>query len=241
MEAMFYVGELSEQEIEEYIYGTYVSFDVLLFQNGKLYVQNKFFRMGEFFKDMFPRVIHYREGGIKPFGKTYTEFFPDLGDTDEDEVALLAQIPEDVLEDAMDHPENYAWYQLDVRYIKDMPWGICSVRLLPKIPEIDTDYWVYYMAELYDDLYWSKSDKWENGEWTLFRNAVLMRIDGDTEQEIENRMRGMELVMEFSTDFAGLIYWGEYEPERSGYPGMRFSVDVDMTQIEESIAGNMEE
>lgn len=235
MEALFYVGEMSEEDIIESLENTWLTFDVLFFQSNRLYAQNVSVDLSK-----VPRDIHYREGGIQPYGKTYTRFFEDLVALPQNEILLFTQIPVDVFKDATDHPENYAWYELDVHYKKDMPWGICSVRLLSKTPEADTDCWVYHLAALDDDLYWSNNDKWENGEWALYRNAILMRIDGDTDQEIENRIRDMELVMEFSTDFAGLIYWGEYEPEREGYPGMRFSVDVDMSRIKENVAANEE-
>ena len=170
-------------------------------------------------------------------GKTFFRFHPALRD---DEMWMLSQIPEDMLQDAIDNPEQYAWYYLDLAFEKDMPWGVCDMYVRPKDEsEGDTSYRIYAMSQGDGDPYWGPEDTLENMKGFLHGTGLLMKVEGDTDEEIRERMRNLELVVEFSTEFAGELYWDD--DVKAGYPGMRFTVDIDMSQIEMNTGEDMED
>lgn len=232
MEALFFVGDMNEAEIDKYIDNTFVSFDVLLYQEGRLCSNHISMSL-----DGGKRKVNFIENGIAFTGNTYRQIYPDLANSPEDEISLLKQIPDDILQDATLYPGQYAWYEVDIDYIKDMPWGVCAMRILPKTSV--SDFWIYHMSYGDGDSYWGPTDEWENGKRKIYGTAVLMKSNGDSEEEVEERMRNMEWVVEFSTDFAGLIYW-DGDP-RTGYPGVRFQVDVNMTGIQADIEPRSED
>ena len=225
MEALVCVEGMSEEEIERRIQEMEVNFDVLLYRNGRVYSQSIVVGF-----DDVQREVHYPEGGIQISGEAYTPFAPDL--TMEQALIYYSQIPEDVLRDAFLHPEQYAWYRLTLHFVKDTASAYFNMHLLPKSASTE-DYWIFFEGG--DGLdFWGLRGSWKDGEWSNSIMCVLMKVaDGETDEEIEERMQNMEFIAKFSTEFAGFFYWSGYD--KFGYPGMRFTVDIDMSQIKAGI------
>ena len=225
MEALVCVEGMSEEEIERKIQAMEVNFDVLLYRNGRVYSQSIIVKF-----DDVQREVHYPEGGIQISGESYTPFMPDL--TMEQALIYYSQIPEDVLRDVVLRPEQYAWYRLTLHFSKDTALVYFYMHLLPKSLSTE-DYWIFFEGENGLD-FWGPRDTWRDGEWSDTTMCVLMKVaDGETDEEIEERMQNMEFIAKFSTEFAGFFYWSGYD--KFGYPGMRFTVDIDMSQIKAGI------
>lgn len=137
-------------------------------------------------------------------------------------------IPADLLKDLKKHPEKYELMKLDLRMDKNMPWGVCSI--LPKIYREENNVCFFYDDD--GDSPVALNDWLRNGN-ELRLGGFFLLLNRDIEEESRNEIiRGLDLELEFSTEFAGEIYWDGNTEGKWGYSGPRFVKKIDMSDAE---------
>ena len=130
---------------------------------------------------------------------------------------------ETYLHDFYSNPEQYAIIGANVTMQKQMPWAICNVEA----SIVPNDTVIGILAEPIDSVY--DRDRWKNGFYALEPILLVVKTGNMDEQEIKEKLKDVELYLTFSTEFAG--YNDFSRTKSSGYPGVRFTVQVDTTGL----------
>ena len=72
-------------------------------------------------------------------------------------------------------------------------------------------------------------DRWENGFYSFNPFFLVVKTDGMDERPLVEILKDLELYLTFSTEFAGKNDFSRRES--IGYPGVRFTMQVDMSKI----------
>ncbi len=137
-------------------------------------------------------------------------------------------MPADLLTNLQKHPEKYELMKLDLRMDKNMPWGVCSI--LPKIYREGNNVCFFYVGE--SDSPVAINDCLENGKGLHLDGFFLLLSRDINEEKREEMIRGLDLELEFSTEFAGEIWWDGETDGKWGYSGPRFVKKIDMSKAE---------
>ena len=104
-----------------------------------------------------------------------------------------------------------------------MPWAICNVEA--SITPNDTV--IGILTDSADAVY--DRDRWKNGFYTLYPIFLVVKTDNMDEQQLKEKLEDLDLFLSFSTEFAGNNNFSR--TESIGYPGIRFTVQVNMTEL----------
>ena len=120
-------------------------------------------------------------------------------------------------------PEQYSLLGVSITMLKQMPWAICNVEA--SITSNDTV--IGILTESTDAIY--DRDRWKNGFYTLHPFFLVVKTDNIDDQQLRKKLEDLELFITFSTEFAGNNTFSR--TESIGYPGVRFTVQVNMTEL----------
>ena len=176
-----------------------------------------------------PNEMQFYCAGYYPVSIDPTDF-----DYEENETLPM---PADLLSDLQKYPEKYELIKLDLRMDKSMPWGICSI--LPKIYREDNNVCFFYVGE--SDSPVAINDCLENGKGLRMDGFFLLLNRNIDEEKRKEMIRGLDLELEFSTEFAGEIYWDGETEGKWGYSGPRFVKKIDMSEAEYTESNTMED
>lgn len=120
-------------------------------------------------------------------------------------------------------PEEYTLIEISITMRKQMPWAVCNVEA--SIIPTDTIIGIFTTSD--DEVY--KNDHWKNGFYTLSPISIIVKSNDINEQQLKDELKKLELYVMFSTEFVGD---NDFSGEESiGYPGIRFTTQVDMTEL----------
>lgn len=120
-------------------------------------------------------------------------------------------------------PEQYSLFGISITMLKQMPWAICNVEA--SITPNDTV--IGILTDSADAVY--DRDRWKNGFYTLYPIFIVVKTDNMDEQQLKEKLEDLDLFLSFSTEFAGNNNFSR--TESIGYPGIRFTVQVNMTEL----------
>lgn len=120
-------------------------------------------------------------------------------------------------------PEQYSLLGISITMLKQMPWAICNVEA--SITPNDTVIGIF--AESTDAVY--DRDRLKNEFYTLYPIFLVVNIDNMDKQQLKEKLEDLELFLSFSTEFAGKNHFSR--TESIGCPGVRFTVQADMTEL----------
>ena len=135
-------------------------------------------------------------------------------------------LPPELIQDVLKHPENYSLLKLDLQMDKNMPWGICTV--LSMFSRDNNGIYFFYNSN--DDYPCAFNDHLENGKQIPLIGFYILINQTVDENNLDTIIRELNLEIEFSTEFAGEINWNGTPDEKWGYSGPRFVKKIDMSE-----------
>ena len=141
--------------------------------------------------------------------------------TDPDNVLLFSN--DAYLNAFHEAPEQYSLVGISVTMLKQMPWVVCDVEasLIPN------DTVIGIITEPSDAI--NDRDRWKNGYYNMYPVFVVVKSEHVDEQKLMEDLNKLTLYLTFSTEFAGNNDFSR--TESFGYPGIRFTMQVNMANI----------